>query len=165
MTRMITALAAALCASPALAQSYADLAVIDGAVAAFTGAPQGTPGGAAQPVDRRLRLTPCPAELALAWYGSRRDVVEVRCPVVGGWKLYAPIAGDGPGAVSAAPVIMRGDAVTVRVSGEGFAVSQPGEALESGAVGAWIKVRGPSADAAVLRAKVLRPGVVGMDLP
>ena len=165
MTRIVAMLAAALCASPALAQSYADLGAIDNAVAAFTGAAQGSPGGAAQPVDRRLRLAPCPAELALAWYGTRRDTVEVRCPVAGGWKLYAPIAGGGSGAAAAAPIILRGDAVTISVSGAGFAVSQPGEAMDSGSIGAWIKVRGPSAEGAVLRARVLRPGLVGMDLP
>ena len=62
-------------------------------------------------------------------------------------------------------MIVRGDAVTVRVSGDGFAVSQSGEALESGPLGAWIKVRGTAPDAPVLRAKVLRPGLVGMELP
>ena len=165
MIRVLVALAALLGASPAFAQTYAVLGEVDRAVALFTGAPQGATGGAAQAVDRRLRLAPCPAEFALAWYGVRREVLEVRCPVAGGWKLYVPIVGGGTGQTTAAPVIMRGDAVTVRVSGDGFAVSQPGEALESGAVGAWIKVRGPSSDAAVLRAKVLRPGVVGMDLP
>ena len=169
MTRRIAALMVLLSANPALAQSYADLNAVDDAVALFTGAPQGSPGGAARPVDRRLRLAPCPAELALAWYGARRDTVEVRCPVAGGWKLFAPITGSGSGQLAAASVIVRGDAVTISVSGAGFAVSQPGEALESGALGAWIKVRGPASPAAqnapVLRAKVLRPGVVGMDLP
>ena len=168
MTRTLAVLTAAFCASPALAQSYVDLAAVDNAVAAFTGAPQGSPGGATQLVDRRLRLVPCPAELALAWYGARRDTIEVRCPAAGGWKLSVPVTGGGAGP-AAAPLIVRGDAVTISVSGAGFAVSQPGEALESGALGTWIKVRGPASAAAqsapVLRAKVLRPGVVGMDLP
>ena len=170
MTPKFIVLAAALVANPALAQSYADLAAVDMAVASFAGAPQGSPGGAAQPVDRRLRLVPCQAQLALTWYGARRDTIEVRCPVVGGWKLYVPVAGGGQGQLSAAPpAIMRGDAVTISVRGDGFAVSQAGEAMESGAVGAWIKVRGTSAGspqtASVLRAKVLRPGMVGMELP
>ena len=169
MTRTFAMLTAALFASPALAQSYADLAAVDNVVAAFAGAPQGSPGGAVQPVDRRLRLVPCRAELALGWYGMRRDTIEVRCPVAGGWKLYVPVAGSGPGQMSATPIIMRGDAVTISVSGDGFAVSQAGEAMESGALGAWIKVRGTSVgsaqSASVLRAKVLRPGVVGMELP
>lgn len=162
-------LAALLCTGPALAQSFVDLSAVDTAVAAFTGAAQGSPGGAGQPVDRRLRLTPCASALALAWYGTRRDAVEVRCPVAGGWKLYVPVAGGGAGQAAAAPAITRGDAVTISVRGDGFAVSQPGEAMESGAIGTWIKVRGAGQGqgqgAPVLRAQVLRPGVVGMDLP
>lgn len=60
---------------------------------------------------------------------------------------------------------MRGDAVTISVMAEGFAVSQPGEALESGPVGGWIKVRCGGANGPVMRARVIRPGLVGMDLP
>lgn len=165
MIRTVLALTALTAAGPLLAQSYADLAAVDRAVAQFTRAPQGNPGGAALPVDRRLRLAPCRVPLSTAWYGSRQDTVEVSCPVAGGWKLYVPLTGGGNAAVAAAPIITRGDAVTITVSGQGFAVSQGGEALESGAAGAWIKVRGLGAGAPVLRAKVLRPGVVGMDLP
>ena len=158
-------LSALLLASPALAQSaMADLAEIDRAVARFTGVPTGAPGGAAMPVDRRLRLAPCRAPLALGWYGSHRDTVEVSCPVAGGWRLYVPLTGAAPSA-AAAPLVARGDAVTITVSGEGFAVSQPGEALETGGEGEWIKVRGVNPKAPVLRARVLRPGLVGIDLP
>ena len=159
------ALLTALTAAPVLAQSaHANHAAIDRAVEQFTGVPQGAPGGAAMPVDRRLRLAPCRAALMLGWYGARRDTVEVACPMPGGWKLYVPLAGSTPGA-AAAPLIARGDAITVAVRGEGFAVSQPGEALEGGAEGAWIKVRTLGAGAPVLRARVLRPGLVGIDLP
>ncbi|MFN3517572.1 MAG: flagella basal body P-ring formation protein FlgA [Novosphingobium sp.] len=158
-------LSALLLASPALAQSaVADLAEIDRAVARFTGAPIGAPGGAAMPVDRRLRLAPCRVPLALGWHGTRRDTVEVACPVAGGWRLYVPLAGVARSA-AAAPWVARGDAVTITVSGEGFAVSQPGEALEAGGEGEWVKVRGVNPKAPVLRARVLRPGLVGIDLP
>lgn len=164
MTRKL-ALIAALSASPVLAQStIADLAAIDRAVAQFTGVPQGLPGGAAMPVDRRLRLSPCRVPLALGWYGTRRDSVEVTCPMPGGWKLYVPLAGMAQ-AAAAAPLIARGDAVSIAVSGDGFTVSQPGEALEAGGEGAWIKVRTLVPNAPVLRARVIRPGLVGIDLP
>jgi len=154
---------ALLAAAPAAAQSYADLDQIDRAVAQFVGVPQGAIGGAAMPVDRRLRLAPCRAPLALNWYGVRRDSVEVICPAAGGWKLYVPLLAAP---VSAAPAaVSRGDAVTITVAGEGFAVSQPGEAMEAGPVGAWIKVRTINAGAQPLRARVLRPGLVGIDLP
>jgi flagella basal body P-ring formation protein FlgA len=162
-----------LAAAPALAQtSHADLFAIDRAVAQFTGAAQGQPGGAVLPLDRRLRLAPCPASLALGWYGGKQDTVEVACPAAGGWKLYVPLLGSGkaaPGQTTASaqssPAITRGDQVSITVRGEGFAVSQPGQALESGALGAWIKVRGVAQGSQTLRAQVLRPGLVGMDLP
>lgn len=153
-----------LCAAlPAATQSLADPAAIDLAVAAFTGAAQGMPGGAAAPVDRRLRLTACPAPLALDWYGALRDTVVVACPAAGGWRLYVPLSGGGR--VAEPPAIARGDAVTISASGEGFAISQPGEALEAGPVGAWIKVRSTIAGAQPLRARVIRPGLVGIVLP
>jgi flagella basal body P-ring formation protein FlgA len=68
---------------------------------------------------------------------------------------------------AAGPAILRGDAVTISVTGGGFAVSQPGEAMEAGPVGSWIKVR-PAAAAAKstsLRARVVRPGLVELPLP
>lgn len=151
-------------AAPALAQVIADLDAVDRAVAQFTGVPLGQPGGAAMPVDRRLRLAPCRVPLALSWHGLRRDSVEVLCPLPGGWRLYVPLAGAGA-AMLQSDAITRGDAVTVTVMGQGFAVSQSGEAMESGPVGAWIKVRTVNAGAPVLRGKVLRPGAVGIDLP
>lgn len=155
---------AALAAQPALGQPAADLDAVDRAVAQFTGAAQGQPGGAALPVDRRLRLVPCRTALAVGWSTPRRDSVEVRCPVAGGWTLYVPLAGGGGGAPTPA-AIARGDAVSVAVSGDGFAVSQGAEALDSGAIGAWIRVRPLAPGAPVLRARVLRPGAVGIELP
>jgi flagella basal body P-ring formation protein FlgA len=166
MIRPVLALTLFLTA-PALGQTAtADLAVIDREVVRFTGAAQGQPGGAAMPLDRRLRLAQCPAGLMLGWYGGRQDTVEVACPVSGGWKLYVPLAAASRGAAAATDItIARGDQVTITVRGEGFAVSQAGQALESGALGVWIKVRGLAQGAQVLRARVLRPGLVGMELP
>jgi flagellar basal body P-ring formation protein FlgA len=155
-------------ASPALAQALtdparADLAEVDRAVAAFTGVTLGSPGGAAAPVDRRLRLVRCAVPLALGWHGTSRSAVQVRCPVAGGWTLYVPLAGVA--AAAETPLVARGDPVTILVGGQGFAVAQPGEALEGGAAGAWIKVRGLGPKAPVLRGQVLRPGVIGVQLP
>lgn len=164
MIRIVPPLVALALAVPALAQTHANLSDVDRAVAAFTGMPQGQPGGAALPVDRRLRLAPCRVPLATGWYGTRQDTVEVSCPMPGGWRLYVPLAGMARG--EAAPsAITRGDAVSIAVKGEGFTVAQSGEALESGPVGAWIKVRTANPGAPVLRARVIRPGLVGIDLP
>lgn len=162
--KALVPLALALLAAPAHANAPADLAALDRAVAAFTGVPTGQPGGAAAPLDRRLRLARCPAEPVLGWHGTRREAVQLRCPVAGGWTLYVPIMGALGGAAET-PLIQRGDAVSIVVAGESFALSQPGEALEGGADGAWIKVRGLAPKAPVLRGRVLRPGVVGVELP
>jgi len=156
MIRFTPLLLAAL-ASPALAQGFADLDEVDRQVSAFVGQP-------APPVDRRLRLARCTAPLALDWYGSARQAVQVRCPSASGWTLYVTMPAAAASAV-APPLIQRGDSVTIQVGGEGWAVSQPGEALEPGTAGTWIKVRGIAPKAPVLRGRVLRPGLVGVDLP
>jgi flagellar basal body P-ring formation protein FlgA len=151
-------------AVPALAAGFHDLASIDREVARFTGAPQGTEGGARLPVDRRLKLTLCPMPLALEWYGSANRTVLVRCPVAGGWRLFVPVTA-GQAAARAEPVIARGEAVSIAVQGSGFTVSRQGEALEGGAVGEWIRVRPAGDKRNTIRARVIQPGRVGVDLP
>lgn len=154
MKRLI--LLAALLPSPVAAAPFANLAEVDRAATDFAGAP-------AVPVDRRMRLEACRVPFSLSWYGTRRDTVLVQCPSPA-WRLFVPLQGGGAAALSA-PLVVKGDAVSITISGAGFAVSQPGEALESGAEGAWIKVRSVAVGAAPVRARVLRPGIVGMDLP
>lgn len=160
----------------AAATGFADLDSIDRQVAAFTGAPVGAPGGAIMPVDRRMRLQPCASQPAVAWNGLRRDSVVVQCPEAGGWRIYVQVAGQAAAAGYAAPAVAppavnRGDAVTIAVNGDGFTVSQPGEALEGGAVGAWIRVRPVSSSASfgargdTLRAQIVHPGMVAIPLP
>lgn len=157
-------LLAASSASPALAGAFTDLVMLDREVAAFAGAPLGAPGGPALPVDRRLRLSQCADSLALSWYGSRRETVLVECPAASGWKVYVPLR-IAASAASSAPMVARGEMVTILINSDGFAISQQGEALEAGTLGAWIKVRKVGGKAEALRAQVLRPGVVGILLP
>ena len=90
----------------------------------------------------------------------RRDTVVVECPDAGGWRLFVPVAAL---ASASSPAISRGDAVTVAVSGRGFAVAQPGEALESGGIGGWIRVKTTTGQP--MRAQVVRPGMVSVPLP
>ena len=168
---MSAALALILAAAPTLAP-IADLAAIDREVERFTGVPARAEGGASLPVDRRLRLAPCRSPLALSWRTPRQETVLVECPDAGSWRIFVPVrrslgpvgSGAGGGPV-AAPAVNRGDAVTIAVAGEGFAVSQPGEALDGGPVGAWIRVRTLSAKAQPMRARIVRPGLVEMPLP
>ena len=143
------------------AGTFVDPAAIDHAVAAFTGLAPGEPGGAQVPVDRRLKLAACEQPLALSWHTPARGTVLVQCP--GGWRLYVPIRSAAAG-MAAAPAIQRGDPVTIRVPGTGFSLTQPGEALESGSAGAWIRVRGGNAKAPPLRARVIRSGLVELPL-
>ncbi|MES2493153.1 MAG: flagella basal body P-ring formation protein FlgA [Pseudomonadota bacterium] len=149
----------ALGIAPAAA-SPINLAELDAAVAQFTGVPLGRPGGAAQPVDRRLRLAACTREPTLQWHSGRREAVLVQCPDPGGWRVFVPVLQAAAGA----DAVLRGETVTVMVGGAGFSVSQAGEAIESGAVGAWIRVRPASGAAQPLRARVVRPGLVRLDL-
>jgi len=142
---------------------FADLAAIDRDVAAFTGRDIGQTGGAILPVDRRLRLNGCRSPLALSWRTNRHDAVTVECPDAGSWHLFVPVRQAETGAVAVA----RGETVSVAVVGDGFAVSQPGEAMEPGAVGDWIRVRGVrngQAQGEAIRARILRPGEVEVPL-
>lgn len=149
---------------PAQAQTFLDPSTIDMEVAAFLGVPASDAGSAFIPVDRRLKLASCAAPLAVDWPGTRRDSVLVQCPQAGGWKLYVRTIGQTATAQApaAAPVIKRGDVVTVTVKARGFTVSQEGQAMEAGAVGAWVRVKvGKDKE---IQAQVLRPGAVVMTL-
>ena len=149
----------------AAAQDVQDLAALDRRIAEFTGAPIGEEGGAMQPLDRRLKLRPCHVPVDIAWRSEQRDTVMWQCPDAGGWRLYMPVHAR-PAAQAAAArqdAVQRGDAVSISVAGQGFSISRPGEALESGAVGDWIKVRPAMTGnrrADIMRARVTGPGVV-----
>lgn len=163
--------AIALAAVPAQAQ-FADPAALDAEVAAFTGAALGAPGGARNPVDRRLRLAECPGPYALGWHGRRGDMVRIACPTLAGWQVFVPVNVTAAAAVAAQPaaarqtVVERGQVLTIAVEGRGFVVTQQGEALEDGAIGDWIRVRpegspdnrSRSASREPVRARIDQPG-------
>jgi flagella basal body P-ring formation protein FlgA len=145
---------------PAQAQnSSTDPAAIDRAVIAFTGAGVGQPGGPRMATDPRLQLAACAAPLTVNWHNPARLAVQVACPGPTPWRIFVAIAGANAGqAAPTPPVVKRGDALTIVVRGRGFSVQQPGEAMESGAVGDWIMVR-TSRKAEALRARIERPGL------
>lgn len=144
-------------ASPALTSP----AQIDRAVAEFTGAQIGEVGGARLPADRRLRLAACAAPLDVSWHGRAQSTVKVECAGPQSWRIFiATRAAEA--AAHSAPVVARGDPITVLVRGRGFTVQQSGEAMESGAVGDWIAVRTdarPGTRAEAIRARIERPGL------
>jgi flagella basal body P-ring formation protein FlgA len=162
------ALALLTCAAPASAQiaaGFVDPAEIDRAVERFTGAPIGVAGGAALPVDRRLRLAQCRAPLTLGWHGTRQNTVKVECPDQGSWRIFVALsnAGSAAPAQRAERLVARGDAVSIIVRGPGFSVTQTGEAMEAGGQGEWIRVK-PPGSAEPLRARIERPGLVTIPL-
>lgn len=163
MKRAVITTALLFAATPAGAQQLTDLASIDREVSSFTGASIGEPGGALQPVDRRLHLAQCIAPPALSWYGTGRDTVLVRCPDPGSWRIFVPLT-SGAGPSSAQPAVLRGESVTIAIEGDGFSVSQPGEAVDPGTIGSWIRVRTSNANAQPFRARIVRPGLVAVDV-
>ena len=146
-------------ATQAHAAGFTDLAAIDREVASFTGKSIGQSGGAQAPVDRRLRLAACQSPLMYSWHNARHDTVAVACPDPGSWHLYVPVRSIDPGVVAVA----RGESVSIAVVGEDFSIEQPGEAMDSGAIGDWIRVRGVksgSPQGEPIRARIARPGQV-----
>jgi flagella basal body P-ring formation protein FlgA len=127
-------------AGPALAQGFENLDRLEGDLVAQLGAGIGEPGGPAAGIDRRLKLAACPTRPAFD--APLMNAVAIRCPATG-WRIRVPLTrGDSAQAIAvAAPVVQRGDAVSVVAVGAGFTVSQAGIAQENGAPGARIRVR------------------------
>jgi flagella basal body P-ring formation protein FlgA len=133
---------------------FQDLDALDRKVAISLGADIGAPGGAANPIDRRLRLAPCADALVEPPVGG---AATVRCPSLG-WRLRVPLVRGGGGiAASAAspvaarvraePVVRRGDPVEMQVATGGFTVSLQAIAEQDGAPGDRIRVRADSKSA------------------
>lgn len=145
----------------AQARGLTEPAMIDRAVAAFTGAAIGAPGGARGVSDPRLQLPACAGPLAVNWHTAARSAVQIECPGPSSWRIFVaitPATGNAAAARVAAPAVKRGDAITIQVRGRGFSVQQPGEAMEAGAVGDWIEVR-TNRKGEPLHARIERPGL------
>jgi flagellar basal body P-ring formation protein FlgA len=130
------------------ATAFHDLDALDAEIATALGAPIGAPGGAAQPLDRRLRLAACREPMAVS--PARQGASTVSCGT-NNWRIRiavvpttapsgtptAPTIVDQP----SAPVVARGDQVRAFVVGTGFSVSTVAVAEESGTVGQRIRIR------------------------
>ena len=157
-------------ASGGAAQTIQDTALIDRAVAGFTGHAVGQEGGARTPVDPRLRLAACPM-VTLAWYTDRHDAVVVSCPGPQ-WRVFVAIRMPPPAPVVPAtviaapkpvPVIKRGDPVTIVAGSDGFSVTRDGIAMGDAVAGARVAVqvepgKPPVQTIAVEPGKVTLPG-------
>jgi flagella basal body P-ring formation protein FlgA len=174
MTRTLSFIALMLMASPAAAQSFQSTALIDKAVAGFTGHAIGETGGARTAVDTRLKLATCPM-VSLNWRTDSHDSVVVTCTDPQ-WRIFVPVmmpARPGPAATPAAApvaaakaaiVIKRGDPVTVVAGEGGFSVTRDGIATTDAAAGARVLIRvqdgkPPIQAIAVEAGKAMIPGV------
>jgi flagella basal body P-ring formation protein FlgA len=143
--RRLALLAATAAAAPALAQGFENLDALDSRIAGALGAAIGEPGGAANALDRRLRLAACPAPATIS--EPLQGAVTVRCDSIG-WRIRVAVVGGGgtsavsqAAAVRAVPVVRRGDQVQVVALAAGFTVSTLGVAEQDGAPGERIRVR------------------------
>lgn len=143
-------LPALLAAVPAGALGFQDTVALDRAVIAFTGKAMGDEGGARVPVDYRLKLKPC-ATLAMAWHTETHDAVVVTCAGPD-WRIFVPVRRAAtPAALKAvpaiaiapklAPVIKRGDPVTIAAGSPGFTITREGIAMGDAAPGARFLVK------------------------
>jgi flagella basal body P-ring formation protein FlgA len=140
--RRLALLAATAAAAPALAQGFENLDALDSRIAGALGAGIGEPGGAATPLDRRLRLAPCPVPAAIG--EAAQGAVTVRCDAIG-WRVRVALVGGSAmreaAAPRAAPIVRRGDQVQIVALAAGFTVSTLGIAEQDGAPGERIRVR------------------------
>lgn len=166
-----------LLAAAAATPTFQDTAVLDKAVAQFTGQPIGAEGGARTNVDPRLKLASCPM-VAMGWYGNRHDAVVVTCTGPD-WRIFVPvkvappavvtpaIAGNAlPAAaarVAAPPVIKRGDPVMIEAGQAGFSITREGVALADAPAGGRFLVKvddakGPVQAVAIESGRATLPG-------
>jgi len=148
--RHLSILAVTATATPAMAQDFEDLDQLETQVVASLGAGIGEAGGPARPIDRRLRLRPCPESATVE--APALGAVAVRCQSVG-WRIRIPLtAGSasaratGSPAQRAEPVIRRGDQVQLVALSRSFTVSTFGVAEQDGAPGDRIRVRREGSD-------------------
>jgi flagella basal body P-ring formation protein FlgA len=150
-------------------QGFENLDRIDGLVATTVGARIGQPGGAVAPVDKRLKLKPCPALPHVD--PPLSGAATVSCPAIG-WRIRVPLLPGGPLAApaqpaavarvagpEAPPVIRKGDPVQLLAGDESFTVSRTMIAEEDGRMGSPIRVR-ENPRASSITARVEAPGVV-----
>jgi flagella basal body P-ring formation protein FlgA len=161
---LLCLLLSAVAAAPASAQSFENLEMLDSRISAALGAGIGEPGGAASPVDRRLRLASCPQPVEIA--EPAMGAVTVRCQALG-WRIRIPLVGNGqasaaaPAAARAAPTIRRGDQIQLVAISNGFTVSTLAVADQDGAPGDRIRVRTEHRSAPII-GQVLADGRVAL---
>jgi flagella basal body P-ring formation protein FlgA len=149
---------AACLPAPALAQPVQDIAALESRLLTALDARIGQPGGPVAPIDRRLKLTPCPTSVAID--PPALGAVALRCPAVG-WRIRVPLVREQAQAIAAkaAPVVRRGDPVEIVAETASFSVSAQAIAQEDGAQGQRIRVK-TDPKSPVIFAEVVDMGIV-----
>lgn len=151
------ALIAACLPAPALAQAVQDIAALEHRLVVALDAGIGEPGGPLVPIDRRLKLAPCPNPVAID--PPALGAVALRCPQLG-WRIRVPLMRAAAAvAVKAAPLVRRGDPVEIVAESTSFSVSAQAIAQEDGAAGDRIRVK-TDPKAPVIFAEIVDMGVV-----
>ena len=127
------------------AAGFEDIAALEVQVQAALGAGIGEAGGPALPIDRRLKLKPCPEPATVD--APAMGAVAVRCPSLG-WRIRVPLVRSTgqtqtqtAAAVRSEPVIRKGDQIELTASSGSFTVSTLAVAEQDGAPGDRIRVR------------------------
>ncbi len=95
-------------------------------------------GTVVRPVDRRLKLAPCPD--ALQTDAPGQGAVIVRCMPLG-WRVRVLIVTNSMTASNAPVAIKRGDPVSVNFVAPGFSVTTSGIAETEARIGEPVRVR------------------------
>lgn len=85
---------------PASAQQFQDLAAMERRIVIALGADIGEPGGPTAPIDRRLRLAPCPQPVTVE--PAVLGAATVRCVPLN-WRIRVPLVRNPNAAAASAP--------------------------------------------------------------
>jgi len=153
--RILLPLVLGVVSTPALAApALEDLDALDARIAATVGA------GAAQPIDRRLRLLRCPENADISRTASA--AVTVACPTKG-WRVNVPLIALNTAAPSRGEIVIhRGDTVELAYGGSGFSIVTSAVAAEDGRAGETLRVK-TSTSTATVTARVRGPGSASLD--
>jgi flagella basal body P-ring formation protein FlgA len=133
------------------AQPFEDVGRLEMRLTAALGAGIGEPGGPTRPIDRRLKLKPCPQPATFA--PAQLGAANVSCEPLG-WRIRVPLVPAAKGVpmaeAKAEAIIRKGDQVELTASSGSFTVSTVAVAEQDGAPGQRIRVRSEGKKAAVI---------------
>lgn len=139
-----------LVGTAANAAGFEDIDLLEMRLTAALGANVGEPGGPTRPIDRRLKLAPCPEPAAFE--PPALGAATIRCEALG-WRVRVPLTRLAAAQIAAAkaePMVRKGDQVELTASSGSFTVSTVAVAEQDGAPGERIRVRSEGKKGAVI---------------